>query len=537
MFNLNLNIVMKKIILKKNSLLAALLALPIACSALLTTSCSDFLDTEQPGVTSQEYFYGTDDEATQALYAIYDEMQNFNLDYFELKNILSDDAQAGGGVRGGNSEGDQLNEFTISTSNSIVENVYEVLYRMIYCANLVLENVDDDTDAKLLCKAEAKALRAFAYFELVTLWGPVPLVTEVLTAGNYNQPNSTVSEIWAQIEADLEDAIPTLPLKSDQALADQARCSKGMAQSLLGKAYLYQEKYDDAADMFETVINSGEYSLYPDFAMVLREEAEFGVESIFELSYIADLSAELEGNRLCGYTGPNVGYFSSGTTGICENGWGFCNALRGLREVFVEEGDEIRWKATVLNQDDLVDYGATFKASDGTYPYGCDGLVRMKYGAYKDEIPNSDESYILVCGTNYRLIRYADVLLMAAEAQNRKASPNDTKAQGYVNQVRARVNLAGISSTGDDLFEDIKKERRMELAFEFVRFQDLVRWGDAATVLADQGKYTGLGTFDDDGNEEYYYNADAGYKSYSNYLPFPESEVSVNPYITQNPGY
>ena len=519
--------------MKTNILKYGLLAI---VAGMVMSGCDDFLDTEQLGVTSQDDFYQTDDEALEALYGVYDKLQADQVSNFQYKNVLSDDGQAGGASRSDNSDGNQLNEFTISPSNSVLETMFSHYYKMIYCANILIEKVEADTDTKILCIAEAKFLRAYAYFELVTLWGPVPLVLETLDVDNYNQPNSTISELWAQIELDLEEAIPVLPLKSEQSDAEKARASKGAAQSLLGKAYLYQEKYDEAADMFDTVINSGEYSLYPDFSMLTREVSEFGVESIFEISYVADRTSSSESTQIHAYCGPRSGYFSAGTTGLSESGWGFVNPLPGLREVFVEEGDEIRWKATVLNEEDLEEYGASIRAADGNLPYGNDGLVRMKYGAFLDEIAESEESYHEIGGTNYRLIRYGDVLLMAAEAHNRKASPNDTKALSYINEVRDRVSLPHISVTGDELFEAIKKERRMELAFEFVRFQDLVRWGDAETALADQGKTTSLGTYVD-GVEQFYTNENAGFKSYNNLMPFPDSEITVNPNITQNPGY
>jgi hypothetical protein len=132
---------------------------------------------------------------------------------------------------------------------------------------------------------------------------------------------------------------------------------------------------------------------------------------------------------------------------------------------------------------------------------------------------------------NFRITRYADVLLMAAEAYNRKSAPDDNKALGYINQVRQRAQLPNLTSTGSQLFADLKTERRLELAFEFVRFQDLVRWGDAATVLANQGKSIPKG----DGT--YFSFPDAGFKAKNMLLPFPDTEISVNPNITQNPGW
>ena len=507
---------MRTNLLKYSVLFCAALAMPL-------TSCSDFLDTTQRGVTSQEDFYQTDTEARQALFAIYDKLQSEALYSFEYKNILSDDAQAGGGSRSDDTYGNELNEFTISPSNGMLKTMYTKYYEMIYCANVLLKNVPEDTDLKKLYIAEAKCLRAYAYFELVTLWGPVPLVLEPLEPGNYNQPNSTIEALYAQIEADLQAAIPQLPLKSEQSEADKARVSKGTAQSLLGKTYLYQQKYAEAAEVFDEVINSGEYSLYLDYAQITRSVSEFGVESVFEVSYTADLTEVLESTMIAAYCGPRSGFFVAGTTELSETGWGMVSPLPGLREAFEAEGDVIRRKATVLNEEDLKnEYGASIRAADGSLPYGCDGLVRMKYGAFLDEIANSDESYHTVAGTNYRLIRYADVLLMAAEAHNRKSGADDAKALQYVNEVRNRVSLPALTQTGEALFEAIKKERRLELAFEFVRFQDLVRWGDAETVLKDQGKVTSLGAIIN-GEIQFLNNPNAGYKSFNKLMPFPDT--------------
>jgi hypothetical protein len=131
-----------------------------------------------------------------------------------------------------------------------------------------------------------------------------------------------------------------------------------------------------------------------------------------------------------------------------------------------------------------------------------------------------------------RMIRFADVLLMAAEANNRKSSPDDAKALSYVNRVRARVSLSPLASTGDQLFADIKTERQLELAFEGERYLDLIRWGDAANALKDQGKVIPLG------NGSELDLSDAGFKTGKNeLLPIPSYEINVNKNMTQNPGY
>lgn len=518
----------------------------IMLALALSAGCDSFLDTEQKGVTTQQNFYQTDEEAEQAVYAIYKKLRSgdealglmHTVYLFVYKNILSDDAQAGGTSRSDNTYGNEMNEFLISPSNNILKSIYMLYYQVIYCANQVIQKVEEDTDTKKLCVAEAKALRALAYFELTTVWGPVPLVTEPLEPRNYNQSNSTVAELYAQIEKDLQEAIAVLPLKSEQSAANKARVSKGAAQAWLGKAYLYQKKYDEAAKIFDVVINSGQYSLHPVFAEIFRKATEFGSESLFEISYQADLGEVTVATAILAWGGPNGSFFSAGTTGITESGWGWCPPEKGLREAFVAAGDDKRRKATVLNEEDMIALGGSMRDADGNLAYGCDGLVRMKYGGFLDEIAESNEAYHVLGETNYRLMRYADVLLMAAEANNRNNPADDAKAAGYVNQVRRRVDLDPLDATitGNALFEAIKLERRLELAFEFVRFQDLVRWGDAATVLKDSGKKTSLGVHIN-GVEQFLEQPNAGFKSHNNLMPFPDTEIAVNPNIVQNPEY
>jgi tetratricopeptide (TPR) repeat protein len=492
--------------------------------------CSDYLDTQQRGVTTQDAFYKTDAEAEEALYAIYNKMQSGDLNTFQFKNLLSDDAMAGGGGRGDNSQGEELDEFRFGTSNSIARNMFTKYYQIIYTANLLINRVEPDSETKKIAIAEAKTFRAYAYFELVTLWGSVPLVTNVLNPDEYAQPNGQIPEIWAQIESDLQEAIPDLPLKSQLSPAKKGNISKGTAQSWLGKAYLFQKKYDEAAAILDQVIASGEYQLNPDFSTVTRRSSEFGVESVFEVSYADELSTITEGTVIVAYCGPRSPWFTAGTSGLSETAWGWVGPSQTLYKAFIDAGEDVRRRGTVMSEQELIDdFGGSFRDESGNLPYGCDGSVRIKHGAFVDETPG--EEYHTISGMNFRITRYADVLLMAAEAYNRKSSPDDTKALSYVNQVRARAKMPDLSSTGNQLFEDIKQERRFELAFEFCRYQDLIRWGDAATVLANEGKKIprGDGTF--------FEFPDAGFKEKNWLMPFPDTEMNVNPNLQQNPGW
>jgi tetratricopeptide (TPR) repeat protein len=511
------------------------LLFPLAC-ILLATACSEFLDTEQRGVTSKDDFYRTDQDAEQALYAVYDKLQHVGSspaarDYFQFKMVLADDAVAGGGGRGDNYAAEELDEFVFGPENNIITHMFTKYYQMIYMANLVIEKVSSDTPAKKMVIAEAKTLRAHAYFELVTLWGPVPLVTKILEPTEYAQPNGEVSAIWAQIEQDLQEAIADLPLRSQQSPDKRANVSKGTAQSWLGKAYLFQNKFDQAAEEFEKVIQSNEYRLLDDFRNITRHTYEFSEESIFEVSYMEDL-INPEYTTALAYGGPRESWFKGGTSGISETGWHYTAPENDLYQAFIDHGEVARMYGTVWSEKELAEVGGSYRKPDGSLPHGTEGYIRIKHGAFMDEFNNSNDALHWNGGINYRITRYADVLLMAAEALNRKGSPDDAKALGYVNQVRERAEMPPLASSGAQLFEDIKQERRFELAFEFSRYQDLLRWGEAYDALKDRGKLV------PNGDGTYLEFPNAGFKKGKHeLLPFPYTEMNVNPNLKQNPGY
>ena len=503
--------------------------LSFAIFMLALGSCNeDFLDTEQRGVTSVSSFYETDEDALQAVMACYNHFQGDAFNWKVMIGNLSDDVYAGGGMRGDFSQWAEINEYTFGTSNSTLGDSFSFYFNGIYLTNLVINKIEPENELKQRAIAEAKSLRALFYFDLVTLWGPVPLVLTELTPSEYAQPNSTIEDIWAQIVQDLQDAITVLPLKSELASSELNRMTKGAAQAYLGKSFLFQEKYTEAIAQFETVIGSGEYDLQQDYSTLLKKDSEYGLESIFEITYDSNVSVSGESSPAHIFWGPRLTWFSPGGSGIMP-GFGFQVPQKGLYDAFVEAGDQIRKQASILTEDELIAVGGSMRNSEGTLQYGSEGFVRLKYAIWMSETDMTNP-YGAV-GTNFRMMRYADILLMAAEAYNQAVSPNDEKARQYLNLVRNRAGLADLTSSGDALFEDIKNERRLELCFENKRYQDLVRWGDVETTLADQGHYIPKG----DGT--YYENSSFGYKSKHLLLPFPLTEINVNPNIVQNPGW
>jgi hypothetical protein len=523
---------------------------------LLLNSCSEsFLDTKQAGVYTVDEFYKTDLQAFQAILGCYDYIQNVyeNVEYTALQTytMMSDEVYAGGSLRGDALRLEEVNEFRHGSNNALMSDLFGQSYNGIYRSNVILEKVTSDTPVKKLVTAEAKVMRAFWYFQLVINWGDVPLVTARLEADNYAQPRTPAAQIWAQIEKDLTEAIADLPLKSAQSKADKARWSKGAAQSLLGKVYLFQKKYTEAAAQFDNVITSNEYDLIPDFSRILRKDQELGKESIFEVmqpmtSYSATNVPPTinqvagERSRWQRFMGPKGGGWfedTKKTLGISNSGFGFWNAKLSDYQVFVDAGDVVRRKGTIISEEEIIAAGgkmrnATFKTAAlplGTLAWSSDPVVRLKYTNFADETQGPVANNNI--GTNVRLIRFADVLLMAAEANNRKASPDDVKALQYINRVRTRVTLPALTVTGDALFAAIKLERRLELMFEGHRYHDLIRWKDAAVVLKDQGKLIPKG----DGT--YYSVPDAGFKERNYLWPIPETEMNVNSKMTQNPGF
>ena len=510
-----------------------------------TYSCSDeFLQYDQRGTQTVGSFYQTDEQAFEALISVFNRWQDgIGWNFLYLQQALSDESYAGGGARGDNGGSlEEINEYRFTPSTGSFKGYYSWMYDCINRSNLVINNVKPDTGNKALCVSMAHAFRGYAYFYLKNMWGEVPLVLKELNPEEYNQPRAPMADINALIVKDFEDAIVTLPIKGKLPANFSQLLSKGAVQTMLAKHYLYEKNYAKAASIFQEIIDSKIYSLYLDYSKILRKESEHGVESVFEINFTTALNYSGWFGSESGFggwvimTGPRPEYLPTSVfdrIGIFPMSWGFINPRKETYDTFVKAGDFIRLKSTIIGPEEMQAMGGTYKNPAGFVPYGSDGYLDLKYIGYlsEGEGPDPVTKYKNV-GTNFRLIRYADVLLMAAEAYNRLG--DDAKARTYVNMVRDRVNLKPLTSTSDNLFEDIKLERKFELAFEGHRYMDLQRWGDGYKVMKDQGKKipNGLGG--------YFEPAGAGYKQGRNeLLPIPEYEMIVNTALKghQNPGY
>ena len=472
----------------------------IICSSLvmIISGCKKFLTQEVPGAFAEQDFYKTDADATQAVTAVYDMMQaHYNSNWaslYMIKTLLSDESNAGGSDAGDQPGYQTIDNYNFDATNDKVRDAWRMLYFTIYRANKVINRTDPATDLRKRLVAEAKVIRAYNYFELVSLWGDVPLVLDDIPPAQYTSTGrKTKAQVYAQIEKDLTEAIAVLPLKSALSGPDKFRVSKGTAQALLGKALLYQQKWADAATQLEAVITSNQYGLAPSVGAAFSRNFEFGTESVFEVSYTNGRSydwgnfpwgAAPESNIHVQLMGPRGDYYTKAPSDSLIAGWGFNLPKQKLWNAFIAAGDVQRRMQTIMSVGELIAAGGNW-SNPTAYDY--EGYFQRKYGAYSSQTggPISELNY----GTNWRQIRYADVLLMAAEAFYR--SSNEPKARGYLNMVRQRAGLGDTSASGNALFAAIVLERQLELAFEGFRFTDLVRWGMATQELGALGFQAG----------------------------------------------
>lgn len=523
--------------------------------SLVLFGCSEsWLDYDKRGSQIPDTFYKTDAQSFEGLSAAFDSWQSgMGFNYLYLHLGLSDENYAGGGSRGDNGGIlEEINEFRFTPDNTGIRGHYQWLYSCIYRANLIVNRVTPDSDNKKIDIAMAKVLRAYAYFFLVNLWGDVPLVLAELAADEYNQPRTPKADVYAQIEKDLTEAIADLPARNSLQGNYKHLISKGAAQSILGKAYLFQKKYTEAANIFDQVITSGDYDLYPDYSKVLRKDSEYGVESVWEIPFMTNQNytgfpgSESGMGIFLIFVSPRETQFFCPALQIAQpTGWCFLNPHKDIYDSYVAAGDVVRRQANIISKAEIEGLGGYLQypapPATGYTPYGNDGYIQLRYVNHLSEgVGVIDWFKLCNNGTNVRMIRFADVLLMAAEANNRKTPADDAKARTYLNRVRTRVSLPDVNSSGADLFAAIKLERKLELFYEGGRYLDLQRWqedlgssGDAYLALKDQGKVVPSGI---PGSP--ILQPDAGYKLNKNeYLPIPSYEIQVNSAMTQNPGY
>lgn len=483
---------------------------------ILLAGCTDFLQKNPQGNLTQASFPVSPSDALQATNAIYAAVRNwyYNSGGYPILDIMSDDAYKGSNTNDQLSTVGPYDNFAINATQDGLDRWWATLYQGIRWANVVIEKVpviQMDTILRNRYLGEARFLRGLFYFDLVRAWGGVPKVTASVPPLHLDR--TTSQDIFSLLISDLQYAEANLTKKSELSPAEQGRATSGAAEALLARVYLFQKDFVNAEKYALKVIRSNEYSLEPNFIDANGVKGNNGVESVFE---IGALGVE-------DYNGGGAQYANTqGVRGSPNRGWGFNRPSVDLRRSF-EPGDP-RLKGTIINLGDTIDgvyiKGDPDPANDPVVILNSNGdTVNIQCYNRKVWTPGNDTP--TQWGHHRRLIRYADVLLMAAEALNENGK--QATALPYLNQVRKRARggnnsiLPDVTTTDMNLLRDkILFERRHELAMEGLRFWDLVRTGRAATVLGPLGFIAGKHEL----------------------LPIHQSEIDISQgSLTQNPNY
>lgn len=476
---------------------------PLLLIVLITfSSCEDDLNVDPNTALTEFDFLNNPENAVKLVNGVYNKQLDYNMYSFSwigITSITSDNADKGSSATDTGTDKHKMDNLTFDASDISFDDVWKGRYDGIYRANNALFYLEQLTISDALKNrliGEVKFLRALCYFDLVRCFGGVPIVTTKIDINDTDAINNIVfnrktkEETYAQIEADLADAIDKLPLKSQYSLNDLGRATKGAAQALLAKAYLYQEKWQSAYDMSGDVILSGQYSLMADYAKVWREEGENGSESIYEVQ--ASLT-----NGLRDYT--NV----QGPRGTPDLGWGFNSPSLNLANSY-ETGD-LRKEATIMFVPSVLWDGFIAPTSWAN--------PRYNYKAYQSSISESWNGDKGNTAKNLRILKYSDILLIRAESAFQLGLTSEAKDR--VNEIRLRAGLTELPSVTIPL---ILNERRWEMAMEHDRWFDLVRTGTAQSAMTQDGK-----TFIPGKHELF---------------PIPNNQIIASDgRLSQNPGY
>ncbi len=479
---------------------------------MASMSCSnEFLNLNPISNASIADFYKSPDDFQLAVNGIYARLRSGGTfhDFVPLLADLHSDNTTVGTTAGTRTDLYEMSEFRDQPVNSVFSTIWNDHYAAIAACNMITDRINDiyfsSEDTKNQLVAETRFLRALFYFNLVRIFGDVPLVsTEIKSIeASYEIGRSPINEVYQLIEADLLFAAAHLP--ASYPASDVGRPTSGAAKGILGKAYLTQKKFAEASQVLKEVIVSNQYELLSDFNDLWKVENKNHKESIFDIQFKKQASVNTGSN----YSARFTPYLSGVALIGFETTNGGCNTpTEDLLNTF--SNDDLRKKASVAEG---------YTDQNGNYVSGLSGRHTRKFlGPYTNGQRAED---------NWPVLRYADVLLMYAEALNEQSFQPGGEAFTYLNQVRRRAGLlAAVGNSSEEGVlvasqEEFRKfvatERRLELAFEGHRWFDLVRTGRALEVLNSKG-----------------YNI----KDYQLLLPIPQVQLDINPgKLIQNPGY
>lgn len=529
----------------------------VLCGLVLSfTSCKDYLTEIEPGTVLLEDFFVSTDAAVQNVTGCYTPlMWEYNRTYcpeWFIGDVASDDALKGGGNTTDMADIYDVENWRTTDQNTFALDFYQAQYQGIGRCNLALEYINKmeigidsafTQDMKDRLLGEVHYLRAYYYFRLVRLFAGVPMTLEVLRSSeDWEMPRASVDVVFTQILSDLEQANAKLWLKSEYPEADMGRATKGAAQAMLMKTNLYMASpywqkhglskapaqcYADAKAWGDSIINSGEYDLCPNYEDNFTCAGENGIESVFEIQY-AEVAWGDYGEGFGFTAGSFTQILVRSRNSVIGGGWGFNHPTQNLYNEF--EAGDIRRDVAILIPDTNIneDYQTITEEI-----YLGNIMLNNKYGMYRDpaDIGGGYGKWSLHATRgplNNKQIRYADVLLMYAEACLETGDAGT--ALTYINKVRSRVGLPNVPVADN---ATLRHERRCELAMEGHRWFDLVRWEgvDGNGLKAHMDAYKAQESAD---VQHHIQEFVAGKHEL---LPIPQEERQLDPLLSQNPGY
>ena len=566
-------------------LLPAVLMFMVGCD-------EDKLEIPQKGVVAYETFYKDDADCEAAINKVYiDTQKNFafmpNINgynygpYFGVTNYQSDDIYLSGSGASDAVPEREFHDFRYGTDNVVVTGAYTAFYRSIHKCNLVINNFTAEkvgtlTQTMKRAVAEARVMRAFDHLLLAIYWGTPPIVTEVLTGDAQPENAASQDAVLDFVTSEIDLALPDLEeRKNVNDAAGSYKITKGFALGVKGKALLWKKDYNGVKTVLKQVINSGKYSLNPDFSQLLHYPGRGSCESVFEFNIVdnADMNAdELQNRTNCNsqhtFSWRTEYFFGMKDSLVLgSNGWGWINPTGEFAKALIANDgmNSARRKASIVTYDELTTdpkWRSTFyeietdtshkamgyKIGDllvglraGKIYHACEGYFNYKncvHPAQGDVQPGKNNRKLM----NLPVMRYAEILLMYAEAC---ARTNDNDGLQYLQAIQNRAGSAHVSQTLT--LDEVKNEKRFELYMEGCRSADLIRWGDTQSLKVQDYNVPSF-VSDDKGNvkvdnseADYYkknYGTKLGFKDGKDeLLPFPLDVTNLNQGITQNPGW
>lgn len=476
-------------------------------SLCFVSACKkDFLEVAPQAQVPSDQFFVSANDAAKAVNAMYGNLREWKQVAFAaiaLESLGSDDTEKGSDPSDATFM-NKFDNFTATSTEGQIQDFWTGQFQEINLTNQVLDNLPNiNMDAALKARytGEAKFLRAYSYFRLVRAFGDVPLRLHIAKdASEYNVPRTPKAQVWAAIEQDLTDAESVLPVSYPA--TDVGRATKGAALALHAKVAMYQKKWTDVLNLTNQVIGLNVYSLFPNYEQLFRIANENNSESIFEIQ-----AKHVPGN--CDVSNSQYSQVQ-GVRGVPRGGWGFNIPTADLANSY-ENGDPRR-DATIIFRGETTPEGDVIPNTVPNPMYNQKSYVPFSDPNNQDCNEGADQ--------NIRVIRYAEVLLMNAEAANELNQ--QTLAKQSLNAVRARARggnttiLPDITSTDQATLRlAIWEERHHELAMEFDRYFDVIRQGRAQQIFGPKG-----------------------WTSKYEVWPIPQNEIDISAgVLTQNPGF